>query len=116
MIPVPAVFDAKNPPPVIRAVLDRDSLRDIARAGRGEYFELGREPDSDIAAKIITSVKRRAKVTQVVESPDDLYWQFLLAAALILCLGTFLLREATELWWQASAAVVVLLVLVTLLR
>jgi Ca-activated chloride channel homolog len=116
MIPVPAVFDAKNPPPVIRAVLDRDSLRDIACAGRGEYFELGREPDSDIAVKIITSVKRGAKVTQVVESPDDLYWQFLLASALVLCLGTFLLREATELWWQAAAAVGVLLVLVTLLR
>ena len=116
MIPPPVVFDPKNPPPVIRAVLDRNSLRDIARAGGGEYFELGSEPDRDVATRIITSAKRRAKVAQVVENHGDLYWQFLFAAAMFLSLGTFLLREATELWWQVSTTVAVLLALATLLR
>ena len=111
MIPLPAVYDPNSPPPVIRAVLDRDSLRQIARAGGGEYFELGVEPDRDVAARIITSVKRRAKIAQVVESNEDLYWEFLFAAAVVLCLGTLMLREAAELWWHIGAVIATLAVL-----
>jgi hypothetical protein len=96
----------------IRAALDRDSLRQIARAGGGEYFELGREPDRDIAAKIIVSVKRRAVTGQKVESFADLYWQFLFAAGVFLCLGTVLLRAPAELWLQAAAATVAALILI----
>ena len=116
MIPRPAAFDPGNPPPVVRATLDRASLRDIAMAGGGEYFELGTEPDRDIASRIISSVKRRATVVQGVESHEDFYWQCLVAAAVLLGAGTLLLREATELWWQAAAAVGVLIVLGAALR
>ena len=117
MIPRPAVFDARSgPPPVIRAVLDRDSLRDIARVGGGEYFELGLEPDRDVALRIISSVKQRAKVAEVVESHEDFYWQLLFAAGVILCLGTFFLRERMELWGQVAAAACVLFMLATILR
>jgi Ca-activated chloride channel family protein len=116
MIPRPAIFDPNNPPPVIRAVLDRSSLRDIARAGGGEYFELGAESDRDVASRIIASVKRRAKVAQVVESNQDFYWEFLLAAAVVLCFGTMLLRETTELWWQAAVAIGVLLFIALFVR
>lgn len=95
----------------IHSVLDRDSLRDIARAGGGEYFELGREPDRDIAARIISSMRRRAPATPREERREELYWRFLLAAAVILCPGTFVLRRRTELCWQAAGALAAVLIL-----
>ena len=103
-------------PPTIRAVLDRDSLRAIAREGGGEYFEIGHEPDREVAFKILLSVRRRAKVSQVVESYEDLYWRFLFAAAVFLCLGAFLVKGTTELWWQAAGALVAVLILANAIR
>ena len=100
----------------IRAVLDRDSLRAIARAGGGEYFEIGREPDRDVAFKILSSVRRRAPASQLEESREEVYWRFLFAAAVFLCLGTFVLKAGTELWWQAAAALVAILMLATVIR
>jgi len=35
----------------------------------------------------------------------------LFAAGLVLCLGTFVLKERAELWWQAAGAVVAVLIL-----
>ena len=100
----------------IRAVLDRDSLRAIARAGGGEYFEIGREPDRDVAFKIISSVRRRAPASQLEESREELYWRFLFAAAVFLCLGTFVLKEGAALWWQAAGAFVAILMLANAIR
>lgn len=113
MIPEPADLNGTRPPPTIRAVLDRDSLRQIAMAGGGEYFELGREPDRDVAFRIIDSVRRRAKASEAIqpqERSEDLYWWFLFAGGVLLCLGTLLLKEKAELWWQAAGAVVGLLI------
>ena len=90
----------------IRAVLDRDSLRAIARAGGGEYFEIGRQPDREVAARIIGSVRRRGTASQEAETSQELYWQFLFAAAVVLCLGTLVVRQKTELWWQVAGALV----------
>jgi hypothetical protein len=97
-------------------VLDRDSLREIARAGGGEYFEIGQDPDRDIAFKIILDVRRRSKVSQEAESYQDLYWRFLFAAGIILCLGTFFLKRSTELWWQAAAALAAVALLADAIR
>jgi Ca-activated chloride channel family protein len=85
----------------IRAVLDRPSLVQIAVAGGGEYFEIGHEPDREVALHILDRIRRRATVAQEVDTYDDLYWRALFAAAVVLCLGTFLLRKRTELWLQA---------------
>jgi Ca-activated chloride channel family protein len=114
MIPEAPRADGTTPPPTIHAILDRESLRQIASAGGGEYFELGHEPDRDVAFKIIESVKRRAVASieaQAEESREELYWQFLFAAGLVLCLGTFVLKERAELWWQAAGAVAAVLIL-----
>jgi Ca-activated chloride channel family protein len=116
LIPQPARLNVSAPAAPVRAVLDRDSLRLIARAGGGEYFELGREPDRDIAGKIIASVKRRASTNQRVEVYEELYWQFLLAAGVFLFLGTLFLNGATELWWQAAGALAAALILTNALR
>ena len=109
IIPDPAIITKKAEP--IRAVLDRASLQQIARAGGGAYFELDHETDRDIASKIITSVKRNAGASQQVESFEALYWRFLFAAGVLLCLGTVLLSAPAELWLQAAAVLIAALIL-----
>jgi hypothetical protein len=119
MIPEPPRADGTTPPPTVHAVLDRDGLRQIASAGGGEYFEIGREPDRDVAFRIIESVRRRAVASmeaQAEESREELYWQFLLFAGMILCLGTFVLKERAELWWQAAGAAAAVLLLTSAIR
>jgi Ca-activated chloride channel family protein len=95
----------------IRGTLDRESLRFIAQAGGGEYFEIGRQPDREIAARIITSVRKRGAMSRETETSQELYWQFLFAAGVILCAGTVLIRHRTEVWWHAAAAAAALLLL-----
>ena len=115
LIPEAPGPDGVTPPATIRARLDRDSLRQIATAGGGEYFEIGREPDRNVAVRIIESVRRRARAVEqdkAEESREELYWQFLFVAALLLCLGTLLLKDRAELWWQAAGAAVALLILI----
>lgn len=104
---VPATSDA------IRAVLDRDSLRTIALMGGGEYFEMGRETDRDIAFRIMSLVKRSAPVSQIDERYEELYWRLLFAAAFALCLGTFALKHGAELWGQVVGVAVTILVVAT---
>jgi hypothetical protein len=119
MIPEPPRADGTTPPPTVHAILDREALRNIASAGGGEYFEMGHEPDRDVAFRIIESVRRRAVASmeaQAEESREELYWQFLFFAGVILCLGTFVLKERTELWWQAAGAVVAVLLITSALR
>ena len=111
LIPEAPRDDGTVPPPTIRSILDRDSLREIAHAGGGEYFEIGQEPDLNVAFKIIIAVRRRAEVPREVDSYDDFYWRFLFAAGVFLCLGTFLLKASTELWWQAAAVLATVVVL-----
>lgn len=114
MIPEPARPDGTRPPPVIRSVLDRASLVQLAVAGGGEYFEIGDEPDRIVAFRIVDRLRRRAEVVKEVESFDELYGRVLMAAAVVLVIGTALLRKRTELAWQAAGAVAVVLLLASL--
>ena len=115
MIPEPARPDGTRPPPVIRSVLDRASLVQLAVAGGGEYFEIGDEPDRIVAFRIVDRLRRRADVVKDVESFDELYGRFLMAAAVALVIGTAFLRKRTELGWQAAGALAVVLLLTSLL-
>jgi hypothetical protein len=107
-----AIPDPKGRAP-IHARLDRASLAEIARAGDGQYFEIGREPDAWVAARIISSIRRRIPGAQVYESADELYWQFLFAAAVVLGAGLCFVRRRVELWWAAGSAAAALLVFVS---
>jgi Ca-activated chloride channel family protein len=115
MIPEPARPDGTRPPPVIRSVLDRASLVQLAVAGGGEYFEIGDEPDRIVAFRIVDRLRRRADVVKEVESFDELYGRFLTAAAVVLIIGTAFLRKRTELAWQAAGAAAVVLLLASIL-
>lgn len=114
MIPNPPTADATQVVQ-IRSVLDRASLVQIAVAGGGEYFEIGHEPDRDVAFRIIDRLQRRSDDRQQVDTYEDLYWRLLLAAGVVLCAGTLLLHTRTELAWQVVGAGGVLLMLGTLL-
>jgi Ca-activated chloride channel homolog len=115
LIPEPARADGTRPPPVVRSVLDRPSLVQIAVAGGGEYFEIGSESDRAVAFKIIDRLRRRADVAQEVETFEDLHGRFLMAAAVVVCLGTLLMNKRTELVWQAAGALGVVLLLASLM-
>lgn len=115
MIPEPRREDGTRPAAVIRSVLDRDSLVKIAVAGGGEYFEIGDEPDSLVAFRIIERLRRRAASGRDVEQFDELYPQALLAAAVVLVVGTVALRKRAELLWQAAGALVAVFVLASVL-
>ena len=66
----------------IHSSLDRESLADIATAGGGQYLELGRQSDRDIANRIISSRRGGAPDRSASNRRrTDLYWQFLLLAA-----------------------------------
>jgi len=114
MIPEPARPDGTRPPPVIRSVLDRASLVQLAVAGGGEYFELGDEPDRVVAFRIIDRLRRRSEVAQQVESVDELYGRFLMAAAVVLGLGMLFLHKRTDLAWQAVGVLAGVLLLANL--
>ena len=91
--------------------LDRASLQRIAAAGGGQYFELDRDPDRDIANAIIDAGRRQAPAAIEEGTVDELYWRFLAAAMALAALGALLLRERAELWLQLAAATVTAAVL-----
>jgi Ca-activated chloride channel family protein len=111
MIPEPSRPDGTRPPPVIRSVLDRGSLVQLAVAGGGEYFEIGDEPDRVVAFRIIDRLRRRSDVAQQVDSFDELYSRFLMGAAVMLALGTLFLHKRTDLLWQAAGVFVAVVLL-----
>jgi len=102
--------------PKIRSSLDRNSLAQIASAGGGEYLELDREGDREIATKIIDAARKRAGSRGLEVAGEELYWRCLLAAAALLCIGLLFLQERVELWLQASSAAAALALVWTLTR
>jgi Ca-activated chloride channel homolog len=100
LIPEPLGADGVRPPPVVRSVLDRKSLLALAVAGGGEYFEIGNEPDRVVAFRIIDRLRRQNNLQAPVETLEELYPRFLLAAAFVLGLGLLFVRKPLELVWH----------------
>lgn len=99
----------------IRSTIDRTSLREIAAAGGGEYFELDASADEQIAARVIQNASRRSGNEQVDESLDELYWYLLAAAAACLGLGALFVKQRVQLGLGFVAALA-LLALISSLR
>jgi hypothetical protein len=109
VVPVEEGELAPLPPldPVSR--LDRRSLQLIATEAGGQYFELDRDNDRDIANAIVDAGRRLAPPLGVDEQLEDLYWRFLVAAAVFGGVGLLFLRERAELWMQLAGAVLTIL-------
>jgi Ca-activated chloride channel family protein len=99
----------------ILSTIDRTSLREIARAGGGEYFEIGAASDEQIAARIIQNASRRSGNEQMDEALDELYWYLLAAAAGCVGLGVLFLKQRVQLVLGAVTALA-LLALISSLR
>lgn len=97
------VIDGVKEPSPGKSRLDRASLQRIASAGGGQYFELDRDPDRDIANAIIDMGRRQAPVTTEEGTTEELYWRFLAASLALAATGTLFLRDRTELWIQLAA-------------
>jgi hypothetical protein len=102
-LPETIVDGVKEPSPG-KSRLDRASLQRIAAAGGGQYFELDRDPDRDIANAVIDSGRRQAPVTTEEGTVEELYWRFLAAGLALAVLAGVFLRDRTELWMQLAAA------------
>jgi len=114
--PPPNPRDQTPPQPPIHSSLDRASLAQIAQTGGGDYLELDREGDREIANHIIDAARRRAGSRGVQVENEELYWRCLLAAAVLMGIGLLFLQERIELWLQAAGAGAALAILWTLTR
>lgn len=96
--------------------LDRAGLQRIAAAAGGQYFELDRDGDRQIANAIIDAGKRMAPSLGAVEASEDLSWRFIVAAAFFPFLGLLFLRDRSELWLQTVGTVAVIIVVFSILQ
>ncbi|MEY4634664.1 MAG: hypothetical protein RJA55_462 [Acidobacteriota bacterium] len=115
MLPESRDADGATVPSPGRSRLDRPSLQRIAAAGGGQYFELDRDADRDIANAIIDAGRRQAPATTEEGQVRELYWRFLAAAAGLAAAGTVFLRERAELGLYLAAAVATAIVLSSVL-
>ncbi len=111
MLPVSVNADGVEEPSPGRSRLDRASLQRIAAAGGGQYFELDRDPDRDIANAIIDAGRRQAPTTAEEGQVQGLYWRFLAAGFVLAAFGTVFLRERAELGLQLAATAIAAIVL-----
>lgn len=105
-----------GPLPSVYSAIDRPSLNAIATAGGGDYFELDRESDREIASTIVNAARRRAGTRGVEERTDPLYWRFLVMSAGFLFVGILFVRERAELWIHMVGAAILLLIVSNVLR
>jgi len=105
MLPVTVNADGEEEPSPGRSRLDRPSLQRIAAAGGGQYFELDRDPDREIANAIIDAGRRQAPTTTKEGQVQELYWRFLAAGLALSVIGAVFLRDRVELGLQLAAAV-----------
>ena len=114
VIPDPTQADNRTPPIVSR--LDRASLIAIATAGGGQYLELDREDDVDVANRLVDAARRRAVSATATPVMQPVYWQVLLAAGCFTVLGALFLRDRSELWIQIVAAALTTAMVAAVLR
>jgi Ca-activated chloride channel family protein len=116
LLPQPERFVLPDgrPQPRIRARLDRETLLRIARESGGDYYEIGREPDRDMAFRLIHSVRRRVASVDEQTTHEELYWHFLAAAAFLVAIGVAFLARNVQLWWTAAGGTVALIGLLAL--
>lgn len=115
VIPDPKRAAGSSEPPTYSR-LDRASLQTIATAGAGQYFEMDRGSDVDLATRVVDAARRRAAVGQTEPVMQDIYWPLLAAAGAVALLGCLFVRNRVALGLQLAGLVVTALTAASLLR
>jgi Ca-activated chloride channel family protein len=113
---IPDPTEAANVTSPIVSRLDRASLAAIATAGGGQYLELDRDSDRNVASRLIDAARRRARSVTTAPVMRDVYWPFLIAAGCFTVMGALFLRDRSELCLQIVAAAVTAATVVAVLR
>lgn len=107
--PLPDAVDAAGEPmkdstTPSRSMLARDQLMRISGSGGGQYFEIGRETDRDIANAIIDAGRKLAPSLGAGETTEDLHWRPVALAPFVLAFGLLFLRGRQDLVLTLVAA------------
>ncbi len=111
----PGALASVPAPDPVYSVLDRGSLKQIATASGGEYLELDRDSDINVANHIIDLARRRVVALPPEPKMEDLYWRVLAAAGAFAMLGALSLRERSALILQLAGGGLTLAALASLL-
>jgi hypothetical protein len=114
---LPEIPQPPGEPPVPQAIsrLNRASLMRIADSAGGQYFELDRDADQDIANAIVDAGRRLAPPKPAEPTVIEYYPRLLLAAVVLAGVSLLFARGRTEGWLQFALAVVALAIVTRVL-
>jgi hypothetical protein len=103
---LPVIPQPPGEEPVPHAIsrLNRASLQRIADSGGGQYFELDRDPDRDIANAVVDAGRRLAPPRAAEPTVVEFYPRFLTAGVALAALATIFMRSRVEAWLQFAMA------------
>jgi hypothetical protein len=104
-LPDVEVAATEEPAPHAISRLNRGSLQRIAERASGQYFELDRDPDRDIANRIVDAGRRLAPPRAAEPTVIEYYTRALMAAVAFAALALLFARTRSEAWLQAALAV-----------
>jgi len=102
----------EEPAPHAISRLNRGSLQRIAERAGGQYFELDRDQDRDIANRIVDAGRRQAPPRAATPMVMELYPRFLTAAVALSALALVFAPSRVDAWLQLALAVGALAVVV----
>lgn len=114
-LPAVEVAPTEEPAPHAISRLNRTSLMRIAESAGGQYFELDRDPDRDIANAIVDAGRRLAPPKPAEPTVVEFYPRLLAAAIGLAGLGLVFMRGGTEVWLQAALTALALAVVTRVL-
>ena len=103
-LPEVEVAPTEEPAPHAISRLNRGSLQRIAEAAGGQYFELDRDTDRDIANAIVDAGRRLAPPREAAPTVIEYYPRLLMAAVAFAALALLFARTRSEAWLQAGLA------------
>jgi Ca-activated chloride channel family protein len=114
-LPEVEVAPTEEPAPHAISRLNRASLMRIADSAGGQYFELDRDADRDIANAIVDAGRRLAPPKAAEPTVVEYYPRLLMAAVALAGLSLLFARERVEGWLQFGLAVLALAVVTRVL-